>query len=70
MFTRPGTVVFHDPPVPHPSLAFPFFQRRTILVVDEPPMGSDVYPDKPEDGAGVQNQTVIWWEMVIYLGKL
>ncbi|CAJ1416473.1 unnamed protein product [Effrenium voratum] len=23
--------------------------NRTILVVDEPPMGSDVYPDKPED---------------------
>ena len=27
-------------------------RSRTILVVDEPPMGSDVYPDKPEDGAG------------------
>ncbi|CAE7561459.1 GIP [Symbiodinium natans] len=23
--------------------------NRTILVVDEPPMGSDVYPEKPED---------------------
>jgi len=39
-------------------------------VVDEPPMGSDVYPDKPEDGAGVQNQNGDFLrDMVIYLGK-
>jgi len=25
--------------------------NRTILVVDEPPMGADVYPENPEDGA-------------------
>ena len=25
---------------------------RTILVVDEPPMGSDVYPENPEDSLG------------------
>ena len=26
-----------------------FRLSRTILVVDEPPMGSDVYPENPED---------------------
>merc|ERR1719223_1931305 len=25
--------------------------NRSILVVDEPPMGSDVYPEKPEENA-------------------
>jgi len=25
--------------------------NRTLLVIDEPPMGSDEYPEKPEDGA-------------------
>ena len=40
---------------------------RTILVVDEPPMGSDVYPENPEDSLGFSG---ILWDSLGFSGIL
>ena len=38
-----------DPNRRSAAASHPLLACRTILVVDEPPMGSDVYPENPED---------------------